>query len=315
MAEELPANAQKTRSKAQILQIKELCRPNVLRWLADACLDWAIIVLTVVLAHRANAVAGYIVAALVIGNRQHALAILGHEGAHYNIHRDRKLNDFLANLMCFWPLLVVADGYRRLHFQHHNHTGTARDPELLHKKARAPQWDLPLRKRNVLEYVLKDLIGYALPDLWIILTFSQPEDKKLLRPVAILLVLFLGVSVAAGLWWLPLLWYGSLGTSFMMFFRLRLWIEHQGTFDTQRVALGPVTAALLAPHKIWLHWEHHEFPIVPYFRLEQARGILSGPQPATLRTLLARFTQGKPWPSGATKDIPGGAHPDRATAA
>jgi fatty acid desaturase len=234
--------------------------------------------------------------------------VLGHEGAHYTIHRNRKLNDFLANLFCFWPLLITTDGYRRLHFQHHNHTGTAKDPELLHKKARAPQWDLPLRKRNVLEYVVKDLIGYALPDLWIILTFSQPEKKKLLLPVAILFVLFLSVSVAVGLWWLPLLWYGSLATSFMMFFRLRLWIEHQGTFDTQRVALRPLAAALLAPHKIWLHWEHHEFPIVPYFRLEQARAILNGPQPATLRTLLVTLTQSVPWPSGTTRDSLDGAN-------
>jgi hypothetical protein len=37
---------------------------------------------------------------------------------------------------------------------------------------------------------MKDLVGCALPDLWIIVTFSQPENKKLLLPVAILFVLF-----------------------------------------------------------------------------------------------------------------------------
>ena len=55
----------------------------------------------------------------------------------------------------------------------------------------------------------------------------------------------------------------------MMSFRLRLWLEHQGTPETHRLHLNFWQAALLAPHNSWLHWEHHTWPTIPYHRLAE----------------------------------------------
>jgi fatty acid desaturase len=78
----------------------------------------------------------------------------------------------------------------------------------------------------------------------------------------------------AGLWWVAALWYGSLVTAFMMFFRLRLWLEHQGSDLAHRLDLNPWEGALLAPHLAWHHWEHHQFPAVPYWKLPALRRLV-----------------------------------------
>ncbi len=147
-------------------------------WLKDALLDWAVMIAAIVIAGVWNNPAGYALAVLIVGNRQHGLALLGHDGTHYTLSHNRKLNDFLTNLFAWWPLLLTNGGYRSLHNAHHKHLSTDDDPEIVHKKSRAPQWDLPAPLPRILGYAAKDLVGYSLPDFWIIVTFSKPPLKS-----------------------------------------------------------------------------------------------------------------------------------------
>src|SRR5471032_1023235 len=125
-------------------------------------------------------------AVLIVGNRQHALAILGHDGTHYTLSRNAPLNDFLTNFLCFWPLGLTVSGYRALHYAHHKNTGMENDPELGHKRMRAPQWDLPATPRTVLRYALMDMIGYSFADYTIIVRFSKPQSRREYLPLALL---------------------------------------------------------------------------------------------------------------------------------
>jgi len=142
---------------------------------------------------------------------------------------------------------------------------------------RAPQSDLPNTPRTVLRYALMDLIGFSLADYVIIVRFAKPASRREYAPLALFHAVALGLLLGAGLWLVAAAWYFSLVTSFMMFFRLRLWLEHQGTDDTQRLALTRWQGAVLAPHNAWHHWEHHKYPTIPYHRLPEARRRLSGP--------------------------------------
>jgi hypothetical protein len=116
------------------------------------------------------------------------------------------------------------------------------------------------------------------------------------------LLCFHGIAMAAlaasGLWWAGLFWYGGLVTTFMMSFRLRLWLEHQGTPETHRVHLNFWQAPLLAPHCSWLHWEHHSWPTIPYHRLADARRHADEKPVLTLGELLQWFKQADHLPSG-----------------
>jgi hypothetical protein len=89
----------------------------------------------------------------------------------------------------------------------------------------------------------------------------------------------------------------------MMSFRLRLWLEHQGTDDTQRVCLTWWQAALLSPHNSWHHWEHHKYPTIPYHRLPQARQRLRGPAILTLHDLANALASTGHIPSGTALKV------------
>ena len=142
-----------------------LSRRTASPWLKDAALDWAIILGVLGVAHLFSNPVTWLLALLIIGNRQHALAILGHDGTHFTLSHDRRLNDYLTNLLAFWPIGLTVSGYRTLHFKHHKHTGTEDDPELGHKRSRTPQWDLPAKPSRILKYAVLDIVGRQLPGL------------------------------------------------------------------------------------------------------------------------------------------------------
>jgi fatty acid desaturase len=316
------ANVQELRpGKLDTSALRELGARALFPWLGDAALDWLVIAASLAMIQFWPHVYTVLAGILIVGNRQHALAILGHDGTHFTLSRHAAFNDFLTNLLCWWPLGLTVSGYRALHYAHHKHTGTENDPELGHKRMRAPQWDLPVTPRTVLRYALKDLIGYSVADYSIIVRFSKPQRRRAYVPLALLHIAGISILLASGGWPMAAAWYGSLVTSFMMFFRLRLWLEHQGTDDTQRLSLTWWQAALLSPHNAWHHWEHHHYPTIPYHRLPQARRRLHGPAILTLRELIEMLANVPAIPSGtalkvvADSAIPGEEETETARAA
>ena len=276
----------------------DLSRRTALPWLRDAVLDWTVILGALGAVHILSNPVTWLVALLVIGNRQHALAILGHDGTHFTLSHDRKLNDFLTNFFAFWPVGLTVSGYRALHFKHHKHTGTEHDPELGHKRSRSPQWDLPAKPARILKYAALDIVGGSFPDYVIILKYSKPDKRSEYLPLLCFHALAIVLLAASGLWWAGLLWYAGLVTTFMMSFRLRLWLEHQGTPETHRLHLNFWQAPLLAPHNSWMHWEHHTWPTIPYHRLARARTHASEKPVWTLGELLQWFEQANHMASG-----------------
>ena len=148
-------------------------------------MDWLVIAAALAMIQLWPHVYTVLAGILIVGNRQHALAILGHDGTHYTLSRNAALNDFLTNLFCLWPLGLTVSGYRALHYAHHKNTGMEDDPELGHKRMRAPQWDLPATPWTVLRYALKDLVGYSVADYSIIVRFSKPQSKREYLPLAL----------------------------------------------------------------------------------------------------------------------------------
>ena len=69
----------------------------------------------------------YLLAALFIGARQHALLIIGHDASHYRYLRTRWQNDLFANLFLMWPTFASVEGFRKFHATHHQYTNLAND--------------------------------------------------------------------------------------------------------------------------------------------------------------------------------------------
>jgi fatty acid desaturase len=73
-----------------------------------------------------------LLAIIGVGVVQHRLAGLVHEGAHYILFKNRKLNELASDLLCMFPLFSTTAQYRVMHLGHHDYVNDwDRDPELL----------------------------------------------------------------------------------------------------------------------------------------------------------------------------------------
>lgn len=283
--------------------LKRLSKRAPFSWGRDALLDWCVIALAFAAIGVTHNPWLVIPAILIIGNRQHALALLGHDGTHFTICHDKRLNDGINDIVAWMPLGLTGDGYRNLHILHHRDLGTDHDPEIVYKGLRSGQWDLPARLKDVLSLAARDLIGGGLIDYKIIFEYSKPSHGRSYLALAAWHLVFITVFIACGLWWVPLIWYVSLLTAFIMFFRLRMWIEHQGTDTTQRLHLNGWQGPLLAPHQSWHHWEHHFWPSIPYSRLAEIRALIPDVPIRTLSELIRHYESMGPVKSGAALKI------------
>lgn len=284
--------------RAQQEALARLRAPRPDRWLAGVGLDWTLIVLALAMAARWARPEGYLVAMLVVGNRQHALAIIGHDGAHRSISRCRWLNDGLTCLLCFWPLGLGLDGYRKHHYVHHRHTGTAQDPELTYKGWSAPQWDLPLSSRRLRGLLCRDLLGLSPRALLNLRRTIPPVSVRDVAGPLIWWAAALAVMQHYGCAWIALLWAGSLATTYWATFRLRVWTEHMGTPGTHRISVT-CWQRLFAPHNTWCHWEHHRWPSLPSAQLPAARALDAAPESIPLTRLFRSYRQTPRIPSGS----------------
>lgn len=239
-------------------------------------------VIAVTLAHWHPALV--IAAMIVLATRQHALFILYHDAVHYNVARDRRVNDLVTNALIGLPQLVPVQLYRRLHLAHHARLGSDADPERLLLYRDQP-WDyrpLPLRR------LLAQLAGDALllNNLRTLRHFGReladPRSKLQLPKArypfelwlfaAAYLALFVLAAVAAPTATLrfSLLWFVPLLTLTQSLQKVRSFVEH-APMDAPELSYswrpGWLGRALIWPYHINYHREHHVHPRVPWYRL------------------------------------------------
>lgn len=232
-----------------------------LPWLLAVIFDWFIIFLSFGLAWFYNHPLGYFLAILAIGNRQHAIAILGHDGAHRLISKNKKLNDLLTNIFSFYPTFTDLEGYRKFHFAHHRHLGTPQDPELDFQPS-FPKQKLPLSNSLLILRLTMDLFGGGLPE---ISKFIGKTTKTGWQSLCWWLVV--GSILFLIGWWLFIpIYFTCVSTSFWTFFRLRTYTEHYGIGYTYRLK-PTLLLRLICPHNTWAHYEHHEHPQIPFWQL------------------------------------------------
>lgn len=235
----------------------------------------------------------WLVGGILIATRQHALLVLMHEGAHRTVSSDRALNDILADLLCGAPLLVGMRSYRRDHLAHHQHLNTGSDPDWCRKtddQQQRGQWLFPVTQSPLL--VLAKLYGYSVTYLLRSLIANQagtetksvqhqPSDKTLsyLR-----YALYASVATALTLTgsWASFIayWLAPMLLVLPLIMRLRSIAEHfalrhdHPLTQSRTVRAGLMERALIAPHHIGLHIDHHLLASVPFYNLPALHRLL-----------------------------------------
>jgi len=261
---------------------EDLARLHQLRpmiWLKDFLLDWGVIVL-VFWAFASLGKPWYLipVAALIIGARLHALAILAHDGTHRVAFRNRRLNEFLSEVGVGWTILVtVMHGYRPWHFDHHRELGTIEDPEISSYRS-DKVYETPSDFRRICRLFVTDMLGFGVGDLLKFHIAVLPKNLSHMAGPVALWIGFLGVCLWTNSLWVFALWSWSIVSGFWAVFRIRTWSEHVGAeghdhSKSHRFSAGPIARFFFFPHNTYCHFEHHIWSQVPYYNLPLARAL------------------------------------------
>ena len=224
---------------------------------------------------------------MVIGSRQFALAVLAHDGAHNLLFSNSKINDFMSQWFCAYPIFQDNRVYRPYHLKHHRFTETENDPDL---SLSAP---FPITKKSFFRKVLRDLSGvtgykrYSSSLVSILNTEANNTPEKIRKiwskihgflivnlTIFVLISLFFHWSLFFLLWWLPAFTYYSL------IIRIRNIAEHcvtpgESDFDITRTTRASlIMRFLLAPHRVNFHLEHHLFMMCPWYNLPKAHSMM-----------------------------------------
>lgn len=141
------------------MTLKDLSQPGLNQWLVRASLNWMEIILIFFIMARIDHLAIDLLGLFVLGTRQHALALLGHEAIHRNISHNKRLNNFIGAMLGSLPLFQTLNLFKKFHLDHHAHMQSPKDPEI-HFRSQSPQrWSLPLTKKKRLSLFLLDLTG------------------------------------------------------------------------------------------------------------------------------------------------------------
>jgi fatty acid desaturase len=246
--------------------------------------EWGLIVATIYLCQRFWHPMLYVFAIAFIGSRQHALLVLMHDGVHYRLLRNRRLNDWMSEVILAWPHLVTARQYRKNHFAHHRNLNTAQDPDLKRKKG-DPAWIFPQAVPDLAKTLFRDVTGLNAPAMLKLAASVASADAVPAGFSAMRYGFYaasLGVIIYAGAFEaFALYWVVPMFTWLVLIMRIRSIAEHHA-IDGQDNAypLTRTTQAswleriFLAPKNVNYHIEHHFFPSVPFYRLPELHAIL-----------------------------------------
>src|SRR5580704_457394 len=230
----------------------------------------------------------FVLAVVLIGNRQLGLAILMHDGAHGVLMGTRAWNDWVSQWLTAFPIFADTLPYRHYHLVHHRSTQQPDDPDLSLSKP------FPITRSSLRRKMIRDITGqtgFKQRRAQIRAALGLPEEpfavrfatfrRKLGGPIAANLAL-LGLMTAFGkphyylmFWLLPLLtWY-------MVILRIRNIAEHGVVPDNDDVMKSARTTyaswwerATLAPYWVNYHVDHHLMMYVPCYNLPKLHALL-----------------------------------------
>jgi fatty acid desaturase len=280
-------------------EIRALIAPSDAAGFAAVLTSWGIIAAAFAALALFPSPVVFVLAVVILGGRQLALAILMHDASHGSLFRTRWLNEVFADWACARPVWNDVARYRRHHLAHHAHTGTDQDPDRC-LAAPFPVTGASLARKLLRDAMgvtgLKRVLGLLAMDFEIIAYTVTPEIRRLprrplgqhlaagarnLAGVVITNAAIAGVLALTGHAWVYSAWAVAFLTSFGVVVRVRSIAEHAcreaspDMFRNTRTTLaGPLARLLVAPHRVSYHLEHHLLMTVPYFRLSELHRLL-----------------------------------------
>jgi len=111
-------------------QLSEIRQKKDLRNILALLFDWGTMIFGFYIFFIYPSPLTFLISVVLIGSRQFALAVLVHDGAHNLLFSNSKINDFMSQWFCAYPVFQDNRAYRPYHLKHHRFTETEDDPDL-----------------------------------------------------------------------------------------------------------------------------------------------------------------------------------------
>lgn len=258
---------------------------NNYRGILALSIDWFFIICSIVVSSYFENIIIYILAIIIIGTRQRALATILHESAHRTLAENLKLNDFLGKYPSGYMIFQSFQKYAKSHvILHHNFLGDEKkDPDYIYyiesglfsQKTKSKfLWEnlfsvFLLRKTpSFIKYLLKNRLGDK----------KDPELKKILIMWAVIIslsVYFNSLSYVVLYWIVPLIttfpivgWFIEMAEHYPI-------IKNKNDIgQTWNRFSSPLELFLTGIHNENMHLTHHLMPNIPYWNLIKAHKIM-----------------------------------------
>ena len=269
--------------------VKKLSTLKPWKTLMAIILQWASIIIAIWLSEKFWHPLLLIVVIIWIASRQHALAVLIHEGAHRLIIKNKFINDVITELLLAWPVFISMRFYRFNHMKHHRYLNSDFDPdwvritqELLHIN----DWKFPKKTKSLASLLFKDF--FAINTITLIATMASLSKNKAKDSAKVytsfrIVYYVIAVSMITSLhvWHLFFIyWIIPMLTWLALAFRIRSIAEHCAVKNTHPLSMTRTTYAnmiervLIAPFNVGYHLDHHIYPSIPFYNLKKLHSEL-----------------------------------------
>jgi fatty acid desaturase len=234
-----------------------------------------------------------------------SIVLFMHEGAHYNLHRDKATNDRVANTFICILTGDEVKHYRALHWKHHLHLGETNDTEVSYHFAPTFRFMLEtLSGVHALRVFKMHRQSRALDSAEAAMDAKDANRGRDYLALARGLAFHgsvVGIAVLTGWYSAALAWVAGIGVVFPFFSALRQQLEHRALdasieLDYSVVPHGAVNrmfaptlfARSFGSAGFWRHLLHHWDPSVSYTRFSDFEAYLMrtdfGPRIDEVRT-------------------------------
>ncbi|MGF1589327.1 MAG: fatty acid desaturase [Pleurocapsa sp.] len=184
--------------------------------------------------------------------------IIIHDSIHGVVCQNKQINSLMGYLAAFLYAMLPYQTLATNHRLHHNYPASEQDPDFY-----------PANPHNFLLWYIRFMQDYQKGKQFWILFWGMT--------VIFWLLIFLDISVAN----IFLFWVIPIIISSLQLFTFGIFLPHRpregGYSDRHRAKSSnySVLVSFLACYHFGYHWEHHQYPHLPWYKLPQARQTAS----------------------------------------
>jgi len=181
------------------------------------------------------------------------LFVTTHESVHRNISKHRCLNNFFGHLTSYLYALLPYEVLAQNHRLHHRFPGTQQDPDFAYPD-----------KNNYFSWYFRFMKTY------------QADGQAWVSVMGMATIFGVLICFHVPVLNLLLFWIIPMVASSLQLFTFGIFLPHRcgnsRNFDQHRASSTklPVIWSFITCYHFGYHWEHHQYPYLPWYRLPQA---------------------------------------------